>query len=174
MVQEPARFWLGVEVCPKRMKRREMNSLARSLSDYLSSRNNDIAGYWGIGMLCAASKREGKKKFSFKIYPGQLIKIYGCEVSGSRVVTDKLVHLGLDSIEGRLSFFEDGRYPHGAEKYTCGIAIAVTQGGRTGMSLSHIACWPHDPSREWRRAGFEAAEASWIARFKGFLNCGRG
>ena len=147
-----------------------MNSLAKSLGSYIGSRNNDIAGYWGIGMLCAVSKRELKPKFSFKIYPGKLITIYGCEVSGSTVVTDKLVRFGLDSIEGRLSFFEDGRYEHGAEKYTCGIAIAVTQDGRTGMSLSHIECWPHDPSRERRRAGFEAAEASWLARMYNLLN----
>jgi hypothetical protein len=150
------------------MKRREMNSLARSLCSYLSSRNNDIAGYWGIGMLCAASKRQGKPKFSFKIHPGKLLKIYGCEITGSTRVTDKLVKLGLDSIEGRLSFFEDGRYPHGAEKYTCGIAVAISQGGRTGLSLSHIECWPHDPSRERRRAGAEATEASWITRLKNF------
>ena len=148
------------------MKRREMNSLAWSLCAYLGSRNNDIAGYWGIGMLCATSKREGKPKFSFRISPGQMIKIYSCEITGSKVVTDKLLRYGLDSIEGRLSFFEDGRYPHGAEKYTCGIAIAITQGGRIGLSLSHIECWPHDPSRERRRAGFEAAEALWVAYFK--------
>lgn len=135
-----------------RMKRRQMNSLAGSLCQYLSSRNNDITGYWGIGMLCAISKRERKPKFSFKIYPGQLIKIYGCEVTDSKLVTDELVKFDLDSIEGRLSFFEDGRYEHGAGKYTCGIAIAVTQGGRTGMSLSHIECWPHYPKRERQRA----------------------
>ena len=155
------------------MKRREMNSLARSLCAYLGSRNNDIAGYWGIGMLCAASKREGKPKFSFKIYPGKLLRIYGCEVTGSDVVTDKLVKFDLDSIEGRLSFFADGRYDHGAEKYTCGIAIAVTQDGRTGLSLSHIECWPHDPARERRRAGFESAEASWVARLYNLLHHGR-
>ena len=109
-----------------------------SLCAYLSSRNNDIAGYWGFGMLCAAPKRVGKPKFSFKIYPAQLLKIYGCEITGSKIVTDKLVQFGLDSIEGRLSFFDGGRYPHGAEKFTCGIAIAITQGGRTGLSLSHI------------------------------------
>ncbi|HZZ44376.1 MAG TPA: hypothetical protein VFE58_15685 [Tepidisphaeraceae bacterium] len=155
------------------MKRREMDSLSRSLGEYLSSRNNDIAGYWGIGMLCAASKREGKAKFSFKIYPGRLIRIYGCEITNSKLVTDKLIQFGLDSIEGRLSFFEDGRYPHGAEKYTCGIAIAITQGGRTGLSLSNVECWPHDRFRERRRAGFVAAEGSWITRLKNLLNFGR-
>ncbi len=51
-----------------------------------------------------------------------MLRIYSNEISDSKVVTDKLVKSGLDSIEGRLSFFEDGRYPHGAEKYTCGIA----------------------------------------------------
>jgi hypothetical protein len=151
------------------MKRREMNSLARSLCAYLGSRNNDIAGYWGIGMLCAVSKGENKPKFSFKVYPGQLLRIYGCEVTDSKVVTDKLVKFGLDSIEGRLSFFEDGRYPHGAEKYTCGIAIAITQGGRTGLNLSHVECWPHDSSREHRRAAVEAGEASWVAWLKNLL-----
>jgi hypothetical protein len=155
------------------MKRREMNSRARSLCAYLGSRNNDIAGYWGIGMLCAASKRAQRPKFGFRIYPGQVIKINGCELTDSKLVTDKFVEFGLDSIEGRLSFFEDGRYPHGAEKYTCGIAIAITQGGRTGLSLSHVECWPHDPARERRRSGFEATEASWVARLKNLLNFGR-
>jgi hypothetical protein len=79
------------------------------------------------------------------------------------------VKFNLDSIEGRLSFFEDGRYPHGAEKYTCGIAIAITQGGRTGLSMSHVECWPHDSSRERRRAAAEAASASLLERLKNIL-----
>ncbi len=136
------------------MKRREMDSLAHSLSAFLYSRNNDIKGYWGIGMLCAISKKGRKPKFRFKINPGEMIRIDGHVISESTVVTDKLVKFGLDSIDGRLSFFLDGRYPDGADKYTCGIAIAVTQDGRTGLSLSHVACWPHDESREQRRYGF--------------------
>lgn len=130
------------------MKRRVMNSLAHSLCAYLCSRNNDINGYWGMGILCAISKKHKKPKFSFKIYPGELIRIFSCELSESSDYTEKLSRYEIDSIEGRLSFFEDGRYPHGVEKYTCGIAIAITQGGLTGMSMSHVACWPHDPTRE--------------------------
>jgi hypothetical protein len=151
------------------MKRREMNSLANSLCAYLCSRNNDISGYWGIGMLCAVSKREKRQKFSFKIYPGELLRIYSYEITDSKVVTGKLVKFGLDSIEGRLSFFEDGRYPHGAEKFTCGIAIAVTQGSRTGLSMSHVECWPHDSSRERRRAAAVTASASLLEKLKNFL-----
>lgn len=151
------------------MKRREMNSLAHSLCAYLCSRNNDIAGYWGIGMLCAVSKRERKPKFSFKIFPGELLRIYSYEISDSMVVTGKLAKFGLDSIEGRLSFFEDGRYPHGAQKYTCGIAIAITQDRRTGLSMSHVECWPHDSSRERRRVTDAAPNASLLERLKSIL-----
>ena len=111
-----------------------------------------------------------KPKFSFKIYPGELLRIYSCEITDSKVVTDKLVKFDLDSIEGRLSFFEDGRYPHGVEKYTCGIAIAITQGGRTGLSMSHVECWPHDPSRERRRIAATTASASLLDRLKNMLN----
>lgn len=146
-----------------------MNSLAHSLCAYLCSRNNDIAGYWGIGMLCAVSKREKKSKFSFKIYPGELLRINSSEITDSKGVTDKLLKFGLDSIEGRLSFFKDGRYADGAEKYTCGIAIAISQGGRTGLSMSHVECWPHDPSRELRRAGAAVASASLLQRLKNIL-----
>ena|ERR1035441_5750257 len=148
------------------MKRRQMNSVARSLCEYLCSRNNDIGGYWGIGLLCLTSKRENRKQFGFRIRPGEMLRIHGYEISESKVVTDKLVKHNLDSIEGRLSFFEDGRYSHGAEKYTCGIAIAVTQDSRTGMSISHVECWPHDSSREHRRAVAASASASLLERLK--------
>ena len=154
------------------MKQRQMNSVARSLCEYLCSRNNDIGGYWGVGLLCLASKREKRKKFGFRIRPGEMLRIHGYEISESKTVTDKLVKHNLDSIEGRLSFFEDGRYPHGAEKYTCGIAIAVTQDGRTGMSISHVECWPHDPSRELRSRRADAANASVLSlleRLKNFI-----
>jgi hypothetical protein len=151
------------------MKRRHMNSVASSLCEYLCSRNNDIGGYWGIGLLCLASKREKRKKFGFRIYPGEIFRIHGYEISESKAVADKLVKHNLDSIEGRLSFFEDGRYPHGAEKYTCGIAIAVTQDGRTGMSMSHVECWPHDPLRELRSRRSEIANASLLERLKNLV-----
>ena len=133
------------------MKRRELNALARSLGEFLASRNNDIVGYWGIGFLCLVAKQEKRHQFSFRIRPGQVVRIASRELTGSQVVTDKLLKFDLSGIEGRLSFFEDGRFADGAERYTCGISVAVTQDGRTGLALSHIECWPHDPSRERRR-----------------------
>jgi hypothetical protein len=152
------------------MKRREMNSLARSLCEHLRSRNNDITGYWGMGMLCAASRRDSRPRMSFRIIPGELIRIYSCELSDSTLVTEKLVKFDLDSIEGRLSFFPDRRYPDGVDRYTCGIAIAISQGGRIGMSMCYCACWPHDPKRELRRAVAAPERLSFWARIRNLLS----
>lgn len=151
------------------MKRCEMSALANSLCAYLCSRNNDIAGYWGIGILCASAIRKKRHRVSFKIFPGQPICIDRCEISDSKVITEKLVKFGLDSIEVRLSFFEDGRYHHGSAKYTCGIAIAITQGGRTGMYISHTACWPHDASRERQSTRNQDIKVSLLARLNNLL-----
>lgn len=151
------------------MKRRAMNAVAASLCEYLCSRNNDIAGYWGIGVLCAAARREGRAKYSFKVHPGKPLFINGCEITGSSRITDKLVKLRLDSIEGRLSFFPDGRYPDGAVKFTCGVGVAVTQGSRTGMSLSHVECWPHEAAREMQSARAATTRATLLDRLRRML-----
>lgn len=148
------------------MKRRVMNSLAQSLCQHLLSRENDISGYWGIGMLCLASKKNRLRQIKFRIHPGEPLTIDGYELSESKRITDKLMEHDLDSIEGRISFVENGRYPHGAEKYTCLIAIAVTQDERTGLSICHDQCWPHDPSRESRRATAVAEYTSFIERLR--------
>ena len=65
------------------MKRRELNALARSLGEYLASRNHDIGGYWGIGVLCAASVREKRHQFTFRVRPGEVLRIASREVSES-------------------------------------------------------------------------------------------
>ena len=106
---------------------------------------------------------------SFRIAPGQLIRIYSCELTDSTIVTDKLSKMDLDAIEGRLSFFPDGRYPDGADKYTCGIAIAIAQGGRIGMGMCYVACWPHDPSREHKRVVAVQERKSVLARIRKLL-----
>lgn len=135
------------------MKRSEMEALAASLCAYLTSRNHDIAGWWGIGRLCDIATRNRKHAFSFKVRPGEVLWIYGYEVSGSRRITDRLVKHGLSSIEGRITFLPAGRYSNGLKRFYCSVAIAVTQDGRTGLALRHVECWPHDSFHESRRGG---------------------
>src|SRR3954465_7077706 len=107
------------------MKKRELDSLCRSTCDYLCSRNNDISGYWGIGVLCHFAILKQRKRLGFRAALGLPIHIFGCELSGSSVYTAKLGSLGVDSVEGRLSFFDDGRFDNGRDRYTCGVSIAM-------------------------------------------------
>lgn len=134
------------------MKRREMNSIAVSLCEHLCSRNNDILGYWGIGILCVAARMQPRSQISFRIRPGFRLTISGYELSGSKEITAKLVQRDLDAIEGLMTFIENGRYPSGATKYACSISIAVSQKGRTGLGFRQTECWSHHPKRELRRA----------------------
>lgn len=132
------------------MKRKELNSVAASLCAYLCSRNNDIVGYWGIGKLCLIARLQKKKSFSFKVRPGEVLWIYGYEISNSRAVTDKLVKLGLDSIEGRMSFLPQGQFPNGTESTSAvsrlrllkteglGSACVMCCVGRTIRPLSSV------------------------------------
>ena len=135
------------------MKKRELDSLCRSTCDYLCSRNNDISGYWGIGVLCRLSFLKARRRLGFRTAPGLPIHIFGCELSNSSAYTSMLGTLGVDSIEGRLSFFDDGRFVNGRDKYTCGVSIAMTSGTRLGLFVTHVSCWQHDPTLERRRAG---------------------
>ncbi|NUQ67819.1 MAG: hypothetical protein HUU18_06015 [Phycisphaerales bacterium] len=151
------------------MKRGALNSLAASLCDYLHSRNNDIAGYWGIGMLCATAAREKSNEYAFQIFPGRPIVIHGCEISDSLRVTEKLVKLNIDLIEGRLSFIANGRFSDGADKYISCVSVAVKQGSRVGMSMSHVECWPHEPTRERRRHLDGVMQATMLGWFKRLL-----
>ena len=81
------------------MKKREMNHVARSLCEYLMSRNNDIAGYWGIGVLCQKSITEKRVQFHFKIRPGEPLRIYSYEILGSQVITEKYFVMILDKLD---------------------------------------------------------------------------
>lgn len=114
-------------------------------------------------MLCSASKLDNVPKIDFRIVPGELIRISGCELNGSRRITDKLVKLNLDWIEGRLLFVLSGHYSLHTNKYMCAIAVAAGQCNRVGMCLTHVECWPHDPKRE-RRRGVSLLESQSAAR----------
>lgn len=151
------------------MKIRALNARAASLCEYLCSRNNDIAGYWGIGVLCATAAGRKDMRFNFTIFPGKPIYIDGHEIIDSTRVTNKLLELQLDSIEGRLSFSLDGRFPSGVDKYACEVFITIARKDRIGMGTHRVSCWTHDASQELRRAQPKAPRPTLFDRLRNFL-----
>ena len=152
------------------MKRRELSSIAISICEHLCSRNNDISGYWGIGILCVIAKMHPRKELSFRVRPGAPLIIGGHELSTSQKITSKLVQYDLDTIEGLLTFYENGCYPSGPTKYRCCISIAVTQNGRTGLGFRQVDCWSHNPKRESRRATAVEEHIGFVQRLKSLLS----
>lgn len=151
------------------MKRRALHALAGSLCHYLCSRNHDIAGHWGIGVLCAAAKRKTLRTYSFRISPGKPVFIDGREITDSSRVTNKLLKLQIDTIDGRIAFDVNGHYPDGADKYTCNVVVAISQCGQTVSATRSVECWAHDPARESRRAGTWTTRLTLFDRLKRLL-----
>lgn len=148
------------------MKRRELNSIAVSLCQHLCSRNNDISGYWGIGILCAAARTKPRNQISFRIRPGEPLRIAGYVLSESTEITTKLKDRDLDAIDGIMTYSVNGRFPSGPTRYTCSISIAVAQEGRIGMGFLQTECWSHHPKRESRRATAAEAHSGFLERLK--------
>lgn len=140
------------------MKQGELNALAHSLCGYLLSRNNDIDGYCGLGVLCALSLKQPVAMFRFRMVPGEPVVIGGCTLMRSKLVTDNLVKFDLDSITGQMTFSKLGPRPGEPQWYMCTVAIAVSQGGRTGIDTASRACWAHEPTLERRSTRPDRAE----------------
>ncbi len=132
------------------MKRSELNSLARSVCRFFLTRDNDIVGFWGIGVICRVALTEPHKKLVFKILPGKPIKIFGFESTRSVEFTSKLLKFRLDSISGKMTFIKIGRFENGAEKFLCVVSVAIAHEGRVGLNTDYVTCWPHDPGMERR------------------------
>lgn len=134
------------------MKRRELNALCRSTCHLLLSRNNDINGYWGVGVLCGLIIRSGRWETAFRITEPSVVRIFGCELTQSEAWSQTLFDLGVESVDGRLVFLRNGEFDNRNERYLVSIALCMRQEERVGMAIIHGHCWPHDPCREWRRA----------------------
>jgi len=50
-------------------RRRELKSIASGLAWHCLSRNNDINGYWGVGIFCLLTKERGCSEISIPIFP---------------------------------------------------------------------------------------------------------
>lgn len=134
------------------MKRRELNALSRSTCELLLSRNNDINGYWGIGVICRLLIGSARRETAFRIEKPGMVRVFGCELTHSDVWTETLFTLGVESMDGRLGFLRDGQYNGRDDRYMASLAVCLRQENRVGMAVAHAHCWAHDPGRESRRA----------------------
>jgi len=154
------------------VKRRELKGVANSLLQSFISRNNDVSGYWGIGKLYLLAKKKNSDHV--------LIELLNRQMNPSSNKFDDLFDryqpyfknfveqkdsLGwshepskVESVQIFINFksVPDDKLEWWARKYVgdnfeCEVKIK-TDLGKIYSSRVYSRCWPHNPSKERRRA----------------------
>ena len=139
-------------------RRKHLVGVAEGTVTSFVSRNNELDGYWAIGMLC---RSVGVGELELEILPASESSRLGDIAGRARDrLRRHLVALGLptSTVSGariRLSF-ERGlprppRISDAADVHYRCCAILVDALGREHRAEAAGWCWPHDPTRERRR-----------------------
>lgn len=136
-------------------RRSELRSLASGMTTFCVCRNNDIGGYWGLGVLCRNAQNRGDFEISFQILPG--VAIADPELSVRRNVHQRFfsqpsrltdltreIFLNFSFEPFSKSDFRGTRF-----KGTCTVSITDDLGVSRTASASHF-CYPHNPEFESR------------------------
>ncbi len=155
-------------------RRSEIGSIASGMVHSFVSRNNDLGGYWGIGVLYLYARQVGELTVTIDVLGGtvnpseaRLLSIYGrpdfealiahykamlYAVLRKRNVPECWVAEAVFSIEFE-SHAARPAYPkigENSQAFVCRLTI------KDDLSRERIFridgwCWPHNPLREWRR-----------------------
>lgn len=134
--------------------------IANSITAYLSSRNNDIGGYWGIGVLCKYCVVQKRQRCGINITKQSWRRLKSLEISGylindglqtlERIVGDR--GNKIEQVHISIKFMKSNSNMLGySDWYDCIIDVLVAGNGRYGFSRKQIQCWPHNSSRESQR-----------------------
>ena len=156
---------------------RELASIANALTRSFVSRNNDIDGWWGMGVLLTALPSEDRS-LTLDLLLGVSIPDLSSEPSGLRVVaqawarrfrglvdqhhvrvpvTTAALTLRFEPSERRsndlvLRAAQRGTASPQLFQFRCEVAIANAR-GRTFSAAAEGICYPHDPTTELRSGG---------------------
>jgi hypothetical protein len=147
------------------LRHAEQRDLTFAVLDSFVSRNNDLDGFWAIGLLCAAADAAGVQTLTLDLLAGtcapdcavgaRVARAYGeflrRQLEKRELEPDSVarlhVWLRFHAVDTLLRGGPDARY---GEPFECMIALElhdgyVVDGSRLGR------CRPHDPQRESRR-----------------------
>lgn len=138
-------------------RRRELKSIARGLAWHCLSRNNDINGYWGVGMICLLARKRDCSEITIPIFPRTFLSEHEAEFRDQ--VTHRLDGWSFplkDLVESCLISF--GFEPHSVfaprgQRYrvTCSATL-IDDMGKQHAASAQTLCFAHDPAFESRSA----------------------
>lgn len=133
------------------------NGIASGIASHLISRNGDIGGYWGIGILCKYSTRSWRGKCSASFGKGFVdgtddFHVGGMKLTESGDTIRKIIgSKSFDRIEIRFIFKRLRNKEVRRLTHACEVIVLVSGQGRIGYSRQTTKCWSHDPEKELRR-----------------------
>lgn len=146
-------------------RRRELKNIANGVLSSFNSRNNDVDGYWGIGMLCLFAKNHEMSEVRFDLMRRESSAAPSPIGPLAAHYREKLDHLleirGLPSTwikSAKLSVCFDAPFEHkfnyfgsalGGKPYMCTLEIIDDLGRKHGARTGGN-CWPHNPKKESR------------------------
>ncbi len=136
-------------------RRRELKSIASGIASFCVSRNNDIFGYWGVGMICRLALTQGIKAVSIDL---DCRHDDGPELAAFRagfLERFQAARHGLSSfvrgfaVEFRFDPYSWSEVRGQYFRVTCCLHIIDDLGKRRSASAETF-CYPHDPRFETR------------------------
>ncbi|TDK66393.1 hypothetical protein [Sapientia aquatica] len=148
------------------MRRNALNGICHDILMSFISRNNDLSGYWGIGMLCLAASENNTQSVALDLlnnkaslisnefdamvnhYREMLFMLLGKRsIPASAISKVTLVTSFNQGNDERYHYFQSAL----GQPYICTIEMFDTLGrGHSITAGGH--CKSHDPSKESRRA----------------------
>ncbi|MEG1203113.1 MAG: hypothetical protein RSD82_13200 [Comamonas sp.] len=71
-------------------RRKDLKNIASGLAGHAMSRNNDINGYWSIGMLCLHALHQGTSQVTMHLWPAAMAPANPVFDSNLRLLSDRL------------------------------------------------------------------------------------
>lgn len=147
-------------------RRKQLKGIAKSLSRWCLSRNNDYQGYWAPGMLYSMVNGQEPKiiklvliedfvaqeELDHKELRRTYIKFINKILLANKMQSHWVKHASVEYIfniipEERTYFFGSG------DPFLCKVNIE-TDLGKNFYGESYYRCWIHDPNKECRRHEF--------------------
>ncbi len=145
------------------MGRRTLYGVADGTLSSLVSRNGDVGGYWGVGVLCRFALEHGVQSVDLDLLQRRVVppsESFGGLMDRARQrLRDHLNALKLGeacvtAARIRISFEATSRGHTASTRFTCTVTIVDERGSVFERSATGW-CWPHDPARESRRIALD-------------------
>jgi hypothetical protein len=150
-------------------RRKLLKNVASGLCGSFISRNNDVAGYWGLGKLRSLAQRHQTTTVSLDLLARSITphdEQFSKLISGYRVrfakqlnsknISESLITSATIHVDFEPAMHEQTRIPMATWGKPFKLSVEIVDDERRSHSVSNYGyCAPHDPTRESKSGGVE-------------------